>query len=69
MENEMRLQKYLAQCNVASRRAAEQFIIDGRVRVNGKVVTELGTKVCDGDFVEVDGAPVAVEKKKYYIYI
>ena len=69
MENEMRLQKYLAQCNVASRRAAEQFIIDGRVRVNGKVVTELGTKVCDGDFVEVDGMPVSVEKKKYYIML
>ena len=69
MENEMRLQKYLAQCNVASRRAAEQFIIDGRVRVNGKVVTELGTKVCDGDFVEVDGSPVAIEKKKYYIML
>lgn len=69
MENEMRLQKYLAQCNVASRRAAEQLIIDGRVRVNGKVVTELGTKVCDGDFVEVDGSPVAIEKKKYYIML
>lgn len=69
MENEMRLQKYLAQCNVASRRAAEQFIIDGRVRVNGKVVTELGTKVCDGDFVEVDGMSVSVEKKKYYIML
>lgn len=69
MENEMRLQKYLAQCNVASRRAAEQFITDGRVRVNGKVVTELGTKVCEGDFVEVDGSPVYAEKKKYYIML
>ena len=69
MENEMRLQKYLAQCNVASRRAAEQFITDGRVRVNGKVVTELGTKVCEGDFVEVDGSPVYAEKKKYYILL
>ena len=69
MEYEMRLQKYLAQCNVASRRAAEQFITDGRVRVNGKVVTELGTKVCEGDFVEVDGSPVYAEKKKYYIML
>ena len=69
MKNEMRLQKYLAQCNVASRRAAEQFITDGRVRVNGKVVTELGTKVCEGDFVEVDGSPVYAEKKKYYIML
>ena len=69
MENEMRLQKYLAQCNVASRRAAEQYILDGRVKVNGTVVRELGTKVSEGDFVEVDGSPVAVEKKKYYIML
>ena len=65
----MRLQKYLAQCNVASRRAAEQYILDGRVKVNGTVVRELGTKVSEGDFVEVDGSPVAVEKKKYYIML
>ncbi len=69
MENKMRLQKYLAQCNVASRRAAEQLICDGRVKVNGSVVTELGTKVCEGDFVEVDGSPVSPEKKKYYIML
>ena len=69
MENEMRLQKYLAQCNVASRRAAEKLITDGRISVNGAVVTELGTKVCDGDVVEFDGIPVVQEKKKYYIML
>ena len=41
----MRLQKFLARAGVASRRASEQLILDGRVAVNGKVVTELGTKV------------------------
>ena len=51
---EMRLQKYLAMCNAASRRGAEKLITDGRVCVNGKVVTELGTKVLDGDEVAVD---------------
>ncbi len=69
MGNEIRLQKYLAQCNVASRRAAERLITDGRVKVNGNLVTELGTKVAEGDFVEVDGAPVVLEKKKYYIML
>lgn len=69
MDGEMRLQKYLAQCNVASRRAAEKLITDGRVRVNGDVVTVLGTKVCPGDEVEVDGAPVYEEKKKVYIML
>ena len=40
-----RLNKYLAECGVASRRGADQIIADGRVKINGKVVTELGTKV------------------------
>ena len=43
-----RLQKYLANCGVASRRTAEEFIQKGRVRVNGEVVTELGTKIEPG---------------------
>ena len=58
---EMRLQKYLAMCNAASRRGAEKLITDGRVCVNGKVVTELGTKVSDGDEVTLDGACVRTE--------
>ena len=41
---EMRLQVYLAKCGIASRRAAEKLIESGRVTVNGKTVTELGTK-------------------------
>ena len=66
---EMRLQKYLAMCNVASRRAAEQYITDGRVCVNGKKITELGTKVAMDDDVTVDGTLVVPEKKKYYIML
>ena len=55
----MRLQKYLARSGVASRRASEAIILDGRVCVNGVVVNELGTKVCpDVDVVTVDGKVV-----------
>ncbi len=66
---EMRLQKYLALSGVASRRAAEQIITDGRVTVNGEKITELGTKVTEGDKVCVDGAPVKPEGKKMYIML
>lgn len=56
---QVRLQKYLARCGVASRRAAETLIVDGRVSVNGAVVTELGTKVLPGvDVVALDGEVV-----------
>jgi pseudouridine synthase len=56
----MRLQRFLSQAGVASRRAGEELIRAGRVRVNGKVVTELGVRVDPAtDQVEVDGSPVA----------
>ncbi len=57
----MRLQKYLARAGVASRRASEDMIRDGRVKVNGEVVTEMGVKVAADDRVEVDGRVVAPE--------
>lgn len=66
---EMRLQKYLAMCNVASRRAAEEIILQGRVKVNGVKCTTLGTKVAEGDVVELDGTPLVQETKKYYIML
>jgi len=66
---EMRLQKYLAMCSVASRRSAEKMITDGRVSVNGVVVTELGTKITDGDNVCVDGKKVRGDSKKIYIML
>ena len=66
---EIRLQKYLAQCGVASRRGAEQIIRDGRVAVNGVVVTEMGTKLKKNEKVTVDGQVVKPEKNKYYILL
>ena len=45
MEDKIRLQKYLAECGIASRRKAEELILQGKIKVNGKIVTELGTKI------------------------
>ena len=65
---EERLQKYLASAGVASRRASEILIREGRVSVNGKVVQELGTKVEPGrDNVLVDGKPVQQEEQLVYL--
>lgn len=59
MPEEVRLQKYLSQAGVASRRKAEELIAAGRVRVNGRTVTEMGVKVDPAaDAVEVDGREV-----------
>lgn len=55
--------------NLASRRASEQYILDGRVKVNGAVVTELGTKVSGEDKIEVDGEEIRIVNKKYYIML
>ncbi len=61
---EVRLQRFLAECGIGSRRKMEQFIIEGRVRVNGKVVMELGTKVNpEVDKVEVNRRPVHAAPK------
>jgi 23S rRNA pseudouridine2605 synthase len=63
-----RLQKILARGGFASRRAAEKLIAEGRVRVNGRVVTELGTKADPRkDRVEVDGARVVAEQLVYVV--
>ncbi|MFX3617217.1 MAG: pseudouridine synthase [Sporolactobacillus sp.] len=62
-----RLQKVIARAGVASRRKAEQLILDGRVRVNGTEVKELGTKVSAEDTVTVDGVPLDKEIFVYYL--
>ena len=63
-----RLQKLLAQAGIASRRHAEEMILAGRVRVNGKVITELGAQADPAhDKIIVDNQPVAIESKAYYI--
>ena len=66
----VRLQKYLAQAQVASRRKAEEIILQGRVEVNGEVVDTLGTKVDDeNDVVKVDGKVVSENKQHIYIML
>lgn len=62
-----RLQKYLSSCGVASRRKSEELISQGKVKVNGKVVTELGIKVTDKDEVCVDNVKVTKQEKEYYL--
>ena len=62
-----RLQKVMANCGVASRRKAEEMITNGLVKVNGNIVTELGTKVSDKDEIEVDGKIISREDKVYYL--
>jgi 23S rRNA pseudouridine2605 synthase len=62
----VRLQKYLADTGIASRRAGEQIIVAGRVAVNGETVTVLGTRIDpDHDRVAVDGKPVRTKRKLY----
>ena len=66
----IRLQKWLSMAGVASRRKAEEMILDGRVKVNGGLVTALGTKVDPTqDVLEVDGKPIDTEQKKVYIML
>lgn len=64
-----RLQKVLAAAGVASRRAAEQLIVDGRVRVNGRIVRELGTRVDPKhDRLDVDDKRVVRQNRVYYVF-
>ena len=65
----VRLQKVLAAAGVASRRVSEQLIVEGRVEVNGRVVTELGTRIDPTtDLVAVDGVAVQLDPaKRYYM--
>lgn len=63
----MRLQKYLASCGVASRRASEKLIAEGHVSVDGVVITEMGTQMEEGQRVCVDGKPVQPEAQKHYL--
>ncbi len=65
----MRLQQYMARCGVASRRASEKIILDGRVSVNGVSVTELGAKVSPSDSVTVDGKEIFPEEVKRYVLL
>ncbi len=65
----MRLQLALARSGLASRRACEEFILAGRVQVNGETVTELGTKVTAEDQIMVDGKILKAEETKRYVLL
>lgn len=67
MEEKIRLQKFLSEAGIASRRKAEELIKDGKVKVNGEVIKELGTKVSESDKVEVNNKPIEKETKEYYL--
>ena len=67
---EERLQKYLAQCGVASRRKCEELVLQGRVQVNGVTVTELGTKINpEKDKIKFDGKDIKQSTKLVYILL
>ncbi len=65
----MRLNKYIAQAGVASRREADGLIERGKVRVNGRVVREMGTLVDPGDCVDVSGTPIHVNEERTYLVV
>jgi len=67
VEYPIRLQAYLAKCGCGSRRFSEELIKQGRVMVNNKTIREMGTKVSEGDIVQVDGETVEIAERTYYI--
>ena len=67
---EVRLQKYLANCGIASRRKSEELITSGKISVNGKVITELGTKINPStDKILYNGKEIKEESKHVYILL
>lgn len=65
-DEDIRINKYIAHCGFCSRRDADEYVAAGKVKVNGEVVTEMGTKVQRTDRVEVDGQTISLEK---FVYI
>lgn len=66
----MRINKYIASCGIASRRKAEELIIENRVKVNGKIVNELSFQINEAeDKVEVDGKAIGLEEELVYIML
>ena len=62
--NLKRLQKRIAESGYASRRKAEELILEGKVSVNGELVVELGYKVSDKDKIEIEGVALNTNQKK-----
>lgn len=67
LEDEIRLNKYIAHAGFCSRREADEYIASGKVKVNGKVIQEMGTKVKAGDHVAVDNQTVSLEPFTYLL--
>ena len=65
----MRLNKYISQAGIASRRKADELTSQGKVKVNGAVMTEMGYDVAENDVVEVDGRTIRHEMKKVYVML
>ena len=66
----LRINKFLAQCNLGSRRKVEELVQNGRIKLNGKIITELSTEVDpDKDLVEFDNNKIQLSKKKIYIML
>lgn len=68
-ENYIRLNKFLANAGVASRRKSDELILQGVVKVNGRVIKDLGVKISDKDKVTVNGKIVQPKEKKIYILL
>ena len=67
---EERLQKYLANCGIASRRKCEEYIKQGKIKVNGEIVTELGTKITpEKDIIEFENKTIKQNSKNIYILL
>lgn len=67
---EERLQKFLANCGVASRRKCEEYIKQGKIKVNGEIVTELGTKITpEKDVIEFENKKIKQNSKNIYILL
>lgn len=66
-KKEIRLQLYMANCGIASRRKCEEIIAQGRVSVNDSIIIKPGSKVCDEDIVKMDGRVIRPARKKLYI--
>lgn len=66
---EIRINKFIAGAGVCSRRNADEIILQGRVKINGQVVTDLSTRVSNKDKVQIDNKEIKLEKNKLYIML
>ncbi|MCB1077138.1 MAG: rRNA pseudouridine synthase, partial [Verrucomicrobiae bacterium] len=62
-ESGVRLNRFLASCGLGSRRNCEEYIREGRIEINGRVILDLATKVKPGDYVRFDGRVVRSEEE------